>query len=499
MKLVTYINFKRVCFIIHPFLFFICAALPSQAQYTFAPDLQKAYYQIIKLKISSGDSILSSYVKENGKNGIAFYLQSLATTTELFVSEDATLYQQNKNLESQYETNIKSLPTNNPYYRYCLAEMYLQWAMVKMKFKDELSATVDAKKALNLLNENLKLYPSFIPTKKSLGMLNMILGSIPSQYTWITNTLGFKGDVQIGKNYLKEVIQARIIFSHEANLYLALCNQYVLHEEADVASLKNFLSYYPDNLLWNYITTSILLKQGNAREALSIVEKHPTGKAFVNFPFIEYVHGEALILTGKYEQSRMYFLEFIEKNKGKNLLKDSYFKLFLSHWLMNQDATAMTYWNKINSVGQAIYEADKYADKLVKANELPNKTLTKIRMYTDGGLFTEAQAILKATSMNEMSSYKDKLEYYYRIARLYHKMGQLNDAIDYYKKEIQLSKNNSYYFAPNSALQLGYIYEGMKNYPMAKMYYQQAMNYKNHEYESSIEQKAKAGLASLPK
>jgi tetratricopeptide (TPR) repeat protein len=481
----------------HPFLFFICAALPTQAQYTFAPELQRAYYQIIKLKTGSGDSILTTFLRENGKNGIAYYLQSLSTTIELFVSEDEALYNQHKYLASDYQDNIRMLPSNNPYYRFCLAEVYLQWAMVKMKFKDEVSATLDAKRALNLLNENAKLYPSFIPTKKSLGMLNILLGSIPSQYTWITNTLGFKGNVQTGKKYLQEVIQAKIIFSHEANLYLALCNQYVLHENADVQSLKNFISIHTDNLLWNYITTSILLKQGNAREALQTVEKHPMGKWYVDFPFIEYVHGEALIQTGKYEQSRVYFLQFIDKNKGKNLLKDSYFKLFLSYWLLNQDAIAMTYWNKINTVGQVIYEADKYADKLVKTNELPNKTLTKIRLFTDGGLFTEAQAILKVTGIHDMSNYKDKLEYYYRIARLYHKMGQLQEAIDYYKKVIQLSKNNSYYFAPNSSLQLGYIFEEMKNYPMAKMYYQQAINYKNHEYESSIEQKAKAGLASL--
>lgn len=483
----------------HPLLFCFGITFSVQAQYYFSPELQTAYYTIIKLKTSEGLAILHPFTSEKEKNGIALYLQSLATTTEIFVSEDPAVYLQKKQFRNYYIKAIEDLPKNNPYYRYCLAEVYLQWALVQIKGKDEMNAALDAKKALQLLNENLTLYPAFIPTKKSLGLLNILIGSIPTQYNWITTTLGFKGNITIGKKYLQEVIQAKIIFSQEAQLYYALTQQYVLQETADLLPLQNYVQSRPDNLLWNYVLSSLLLKQGKAAEALAIIEKHPTGIEYTSFPFIQYTHGEALLITGSYAVSRVYFLQFIQENRGKNLIKDAYYKLFLSFWLMDQDAIALTYWNKVDEVGQLVYEADKYAQKQILSNELPNKILTKIRLYTDGGLFQEATELFNTTGIQQMTTYKDKLEYYYRSARLYHKMGQLNTSVDYYKKVIQLSKNNTYYFAPNSALQLGYIYAQLNNIPVARHYFQLAINFKNHEYENSIEQKAKAGLAGLPK
>jgi hypothetical protein len=85
----------------------------------------------------------------------------------------------------------------------------------------------------------------------------------------------------------------------------------------------------------------------------------------------------------------------------------------------------------------------------------------------------------------------------YRTARLNHKAGQDKDAVTYYLKTIELSKDETYYFAPNSCLQLGYIYQGRKEKAEAKKYFTAALNYKNYEYKNSIDNKAKAALNDL--
>ncbi len=59
---------------------------------------------------------------------------------------------------------------------------------------------------------------------------------------------------------------------------------------------------------------------------------------------------------------------------------------------------------------------------------------------------------------------------------------------------IRLGKNETWYFAANSALMLGQLYENEKDFNKAAYYYNLCIDMKNHEYENSIEQKAQAGL-----
>ncbi len=67
------------------------------------------------------------------------------------------------------------------------------------------------------------------------------------------------------------------------------------------------------------------------------------------------------------------------------------------------------------------------------------------------------------------------------------------------KKVIKLSqaKNSNAYFAPNSCLHLGYIYEKQQNIQKAISYFEKAITYENHEYKGSIDNKAKAKLNQL--
>jgi len=164
---------------------------------------------------------------------------------------------------------------------------------------------------------------------------------------------------------------------------------------------------------------------------------------------------------------------------------------------MDEDEKAMLYFNKIALSGKTLYDSDKYAQRIAENKEFPNKEITKIRLYTDGGYYTQAFDLLKTLTLGQFQLKRDKLEYLYRTARLNHKGGSENDAITYYQKTIELSKEETYYFAPNSCLQLGYIYQSRNENAEAKKYFTAALGYKNYEYKNSIDNKAKAALNEL--
>jgi len=76
-------------------------------------------------------------------------------------------------------------------------------------------------------------------------------------------------------------------------------------------------------------------------------------------------------------------------------------------------------------------------------------------------------------------------------------MEELSVAKIYYEETIKLSRENPWYFAPNAALQLGYIYRDQKDFEKAKKYFELAMSYRKHEYKSSIDTKSRAALDQL--
>lgn len=496
----TYYITKRVYSWIHPFLFCLFFSFPSYSSYYFNAELESAYKEIIQLKISEATARINTEQLRDPHNGITIYLRSLAETTSLLFSEDFVQYERLKSAESAYVELIQSnmLPTS-PYHKFCLAEIKLQWAITKMKFNDEISAALSTKQALGLLNENLKSYPTFVPTKKSLGLLNIVIGSIPNSHAWIASKLGFKGDITTGMGMIQEVIDSKTIYLQEAYLVKILAEQYILNRDSNMESMKQLYNRYPTNILYNYLYASILSKRGKSSDALEIVESFSKTDINLVLPSVDYLHGDLLLQQGKYVASRFYFNRYINTFKGKNLIKDATYKLFLSYWLTNEDVQALEYWKKIQTVGQETYESDKYAQKIALSNDLPNKQLAKLRLFTDGGYYTKAFEVYNTTNLSDLATKKDKIEYYYRAARLYQKTGRQNESIQYYIKVILLSSENknNYYFAPNSALQLGYIYVELKNYNQARSYFQQAIAYKNHEYENSIEQKAKAALREI--
>ena len=130
--------------------------------------------------------------------------------------------------------------------------------------------------------------------------------------------------------------------------------------------------------------------------------------------------------------------------------------------------------------------------------EFPNPIIMKIRLATDGGYFSIAQELIDLNPQKDFTSAKDKIEYNYRKARLFHKMGKVSEAIPYYE-ETMVKNEEDWYFGANSALQLGYIYMARSEFQTAQDYFMKAMEFKHHEYKNSIDNKAIAAMKKIEK
>jgi tetratricopeptide (TPR) repeat protein len=134
---------------------------------------------------------------------------------------------------------------------------------------------------------------------------------------------------------------------------------------------------------------------------------------------------------------------------------------------------------------------------MLASDHIPNVKLSRIRYFTDGGYYDRAKSEIKSVNASEFKTLKEKTEFVYRKARLYHKSGEVAEAKDLYNETIIKSGSEPWYFAPNACLQLGYILLEENSTEGAASYFEKALSYKRHEYKNSIDSKAKSALAKL--
>ncbi|MFN6943839.1 MAG: tetratricopeptide repeat protein [Cytophagaceae bacterium] len=498
---------KRVVYFFHPFfiIFLLNPSLlhgtpkESETHFQFTLLTKNAYADLLKLKLPSAENNIKEQLDHNPKDGIAIYLQNYADVLKLFINEDPELYKTLAPNEEVRLSRIKKLSNKSPYYLFTQAEIKLQWAFVKMKFGDDLGAVWSIRQAYKLLEENQKKYPDFTPNQKSLGLLNVLIGSIPEKYSWVASLAGMYGSINHGVAMLDKVIKEDPVYKLEARMIRLGVDYYILHsEQTSLSSIKNLKDQNQDNLLINFMYASVLLKESYNEQALEVIESIPKGNQYMALPFLHYMTGMVYLNKGEYNKARINFNIYLKEHKGKNFIKDTYYRIFLTHWLSNNDKEAEESLAKVIQNGVAIYDADKYADNFAKNRDFPHKALMEARLYTDGGYYSKAKTSL-SSMVNQKISSRDKIEYYYRYARIYHKTHELERARDMYLKTIEESGALPYYFAPNSALQLGYIFKEENNIEEARNYFNLALSYKNHQYKNSIDNKAKAALSELKK
>ncbi|CCH55599.1 TPR repeat-containing protein [Fibrisoma limi BUZ 3] len=492
----TSVSIRLICII--RVLFFTLTA--NAQDFVWTPGLQRAYSDWQKLNVQPARRLMAN--EPSSTNGIRIFVDDFADMVTLLVSDDDKAFAKVKNREDARLDALRKLSDQSPWQRFAQAEVRLHWAFVKLKFGKEVSACWDVIRAYRLLVDNQKRFPDFLPTYKSLGTLHILIGSVPENYTWVTNLLGLQGTIRQGQQELAKAQQDPLMRT-EAQLIDLLVRAYILKfTDADGRNLQELVRNNPDNLLIHFLAATTEQKNGHGAKALAYLAARPVGADYLPMPIIDNILGDIYLQQGQYGRASDHLRQFLRMYKGQNFLKDAYYKLFLCHWLVNQDDQARSYLQKVTTVGQLVVEADKaaqkFADVYFSKGSSPNqKTLMRARLASDGGFTDSALAYLRPYSEARFTLTAEKAEYNYRLGRIHQHRNEPEAAIPYLKRAISLSEAGQLSFGATASLQLGYIYQQKNDRDTARSYFQKALRYKNHEYKNSVDNKARAALNSL--
>ncbi|MFC2120759.1 tetratricopeptide repeat protein [Bacteroidota bacterium] len=467
------------------------------AQIDFNQNCKKAYTKIFQLQFSDAEDIIKYEKNQNSDNAICYYLEDYLDCIKILVSQkesDINLY--NKNFSSRIR-EIKKSDNNSPYYLYCISEMYFHSALIKINSNSMVAASFDLISSLKHIKKNIEKFPGFILNKKLDGVLNLFMGSVPDNYKWFTKLIGFSGDINTG---LKKIDQFYTYTLNKEFLSVEgiLIKGFSLHDFSDNSDnaygfISNIQNLDLNNPLVRYTYSLFALKSGYTDKAIKTLEGYKPSLNEYRMWFFEYLLGRSYLykLDKKTISS---FNKFLHNYEGMNYIPASYQKLSWYYFLTNDLDSFEECKNSAITKGNSFIETDKQARDELKTSKY-DPILLKARIYFDGGYYDLAKKLLIDNKDIFLAQDTDKKgEYYYRLARVYHKQKNITNAKEYYLKVLEMSDILKKYFVPNSALNLAYIYEKEGSKILAKEYYEKCLNLNNYQFSFGIEKNAKTGL-----
>ncbi len=285
-------------------------------------------------------------------------------------------------------------------------------------------------------------------------------------------------------------------FFNEAAFYYCYLLFYIKNQPAEAfAFIKQKKLDVVNNHLFAFMAANLAINSKKTEFAKSILFNRNLSGDYLVMPVWNYELAFVKLNHLELAEAAKHLELFVRQFKGDFYLKDACQKLSWCYYLLGNAPAAERARKWVLSKGNTISDADNQAFREAKTGQYPHPLLLKARLLNDGGYNMEALAMLAGKTTTDFLKAEEKLEFNYRIARIYDDLGRYNDAIAAYGVAIRLGSKSKEYYASRAALQTGLIYEQQGDPDKAINYFQQCINMDNHDYKNSIDQKAKAGIA----
>ena len=471
----------------------------SGAAGQLTPASRRAYDEVLKLRLGAARALLQPELARTPTAPAPLLVADCADFAELVVSQNESRYPAIVAAQQARLDALERVPAG-ALRDYARAEITLHLGLNQLVFRHVVSGGWHLRRGFQLMQAVVKRYPAFAPARKTLGVCQFAIGSLPEGYHWLLTLLGLSGDVDGGLRNLALAAGQPHDFQTESQLYLALIREGYYKKPDEALRLMDRLhAQEPDNLLFSYLLISTNKRQHRGDAALAAYRARPTGPGYLPVAYLHHMAADLLLYQGDYAGSERENLAFLREYRGRHYRKDAAFKLYLTAWLGGQPAAvAARYREQINQPGPTDVEEDTYAQHYYHEAQALNPVLTRARLQADGGYYRAALATLRGFHATAATAWRDRIEEPYRRARAYQGLGRLDSAWTAYQRTLDEAAGRApFYFAPQAALQMGYLAQDAGHDALARTFYEKALRYPWHEYKNSTDAKAALALRTL--
>ncbi|MDW8229138.1 MAG: hypothetical protein RMJ33_04800 [Saprospiraceae bacterium] len=477
--------------------------LAAQSTEALPPDAEAIYRQIFSLRLSDANQRLQALPPQAIPAPVAALLANYIDLARALLDDQEAstryFYQQ----AAARIQAVQRLPDRSPWALYAEAEMRLQRAALWAKAGNYIACAQETRRACALLEENRRRFPHFALNRKSLAIVQALLGALPDEFRWAAEWLsGLRGSVLGGISELEallvEGMAETLFFEEEIRIAIALLRLHLLEDkEGAWRALQSARWNARQNPLAAYSLAVVAARSGRNDEAIRLLEAAPEGEPFHPFWQRHYLLGVLKLnrLDADADQPlRRFARHFLgETGRWEACQKIAW------HCLLHGDTSGYRTWTtRIAAARRPRSEQDHAAWREACEGPRPHPALLRARLLFDGGYYQRAYETLTQQPASHYTG-DHRLEYTYRLARIAHALGRYDEAERHYRQTLEEGRLNPAYFACQAALQLGILYENTRKCAQAKTAYQTCLRLKPQQYRISLHAKAKAGLARLQK
>jgi tetratricopeptide (TPR) repeat protein len=474
--------------------------LQAQGTFVLSENAIKAYQACSRFQINQANQFIQIEKKVNPANGFIYLIANYCDFLKVLIEDDPLEYRKALARRSQRIINLEIYDKSSPYYRYCLAEIYLQWSFLRFKQGELLKAANELQKANSLLIENSKIHPDFILNKKGLAIVHILAGSIPDNLQWIANIAGIHGNASQGERELNEVISfcrknPNIRFLLPEMLFFKQILKINLMDQSLLQPVSSSIdSIYKNEPIIQYIDILLAQKTQHASDVIKRIEKFQLQDNGISFCYLHYLKAEALMNLNRPTNNG--FQHFLNCFKGKHFKQAALRRIAWQHLLNGNTFEYQNNMRRIIALGDAKSEEDKQAVLDASSKQIPDTNVLRARLLFDGGDFK--QSIVRLLSL----PVKDRnlafiSERAYRLGRSYQMLNKNDEAISWFSIAINSGENLPEYFAASAAYNSGKIFLTQGKLQDAKTMFLRVSKFPNHPYKNSLDAKAKTALKKL--
>ncbi|MCC6817050.1 MAG: tetratricopeptide repeat protein [Saprospiraceae bacterium] len=464
---------------------------------TFNSEINEVYFKIINLDLKEARQLINS--KPESRNNLAYLLlEDYIDFYQLFIYEDPMDYSVLISNKQKRLNLIKKSNLQEKWSLFLQSEILLHWSLIHLKNGENFLAYQCVRKAYDNLTTCKKKFPEFPYYKKSLGILHTLIGTIPNEFEWISELLGFSGSLIEGKKELQE--------------FFAFCNKENPFFIPETVAAYSFIISYLDNqaqtgyefwrknmikekssMLHRFIEIKLLLKAEKSGDALILLEAMKEEEK-VRMPYFFFISG-LLKLESLEAASEVDFKKYLAMFKGRSYIKECYQKLA---WISLIKGSTQGYYLNIDKClkGKALTEEDRLAEKEARLKKIPDLKLLKARLLFDGSHFKRAYHLLSNSTENYYNT-ENYPEFCYRMGRICQNLGNYGESISYFNDVIASDPNHKNYMSSFSLLNKAYILEKNGEKSAACQIFYEILDKKPDQFRKSLHQKAKSGIQRL--
>ncbi len=464
-------------------LIFVSLKVSKAATY-YTDQIAQAHAEILKLEFAKADSLIKAEMLVHPNNVYVPYLRSIQWCIKAYFDAkpsdyDAFVKTSDKTIELLEKEHSDEALLMQANLRLFQSMTHYNWDHAFAY----VSSLISGKKAIDQVKSRDGEYLKIKAAYEVIG------GSVPSQYKRIASWFNIKGTPTSGVKWIEHYVNTQ---KHDGAHFLeGMIFKHFIYHLLDIEESKDINAYLSHPLLFYiHLRTSKL----GAKQKIKQIEtySHQRGKQ----PQY-YIYLKALYQLQLQQPEGLNTMQvFIQTHKGSSFMASAYHDILLYHCSQGHIDDVKALKIKIKSLPKPIFPSDKKVFEQIESIETCTQQMTKARLLFDGGEYVSSMAVMNQINTSKLTKPGEKLEYQYRMARLYEKTNQTKMAIAWYKK-VSESTQTTYYYPSYASYSVAQIYRALNKPDSAGYYYRKALQVNDSEYKSGIEIKANYAISQL--